>query len=745
VTTLTLPQVDDRRPGPRPPREPHAAPRVVLIGNPNAGKTALFNAMTGLRAKTANFPGTTVEHRHGELRLDPAAGGETPPARLIDLPGLYSLDAATAEERIARAVLHGEPPANRPPDLCVLVVDSTNLERNLFLAGQVLELGLPTVVALNLTDAARAEGIRIDHERLAAKLGCAVVPVSARTREGLDGLRRVISEQVAIERVLDPVPHAGCSCTSGCRSCPFADRYDWAEGIAREVEAGGHEAHGRTTERIDRVLTHPWVGVAAFFAIMAGVFYLIFSLAGVPMGLIEQGFEVVAGAAAALLPGGGVSPWLRMPLVAVGTAAVLLAALRYSRLPWRWWSIATVAAAGAGAALIPAGDFESLVVDGVIGGVGGVLVFLPQIAILFFCITLLEDSGYLARAAFVMEKLMRRVGLPGKAFVPMLSAHACAIPGIMATRVIESKRDRLVTILVLPLMTCSARLPVYAMITALLFGDEPLNAAMLFLAAYALGIAAALGSAWVFKKTLLKGETDPLVIELPSYRLPSLRNAVLTTWDRAAVFIRKAGTIILLISVGLWVLASYPKMPADALPAAAAAEAATLGAEAEALAAAGDVEATEAAATEAETLVAQHELAYSAAGRVGHALEPVFAPLGYNWQINVGVVSSFAAREVVVSTLAIIYGVGEDDGPGMVEAIRAQKNPDGTPVFTVATALSLLVFFVLAMQCLPTQAVTKRETGSWGWAMLQLGYMTALAYTAALVTYQAASAMGFGV
>jgi ferrous iron transport protein B len=364
----------------------------------------------------------------------------------------------------------------------------------------------------------------------------------------------------------------------------------------------------------------------------------------------------------------------------------------------------------AAANVLPDGLIESLVVDGIIAGVGGVLIFLPQIAILFFCITLLEDSGYLARAAFVMERLMRKVGLPGKAFVPMLSAHACAIPAIMATRVIESKRDRLATILTLPLMSCSARLPVYAMIAALLFGDEPGKAAMLFLGAYLLGIGAALGAAGVLKLTILRGRTSPMIIELPSYRLPTLRNALMTAFDRSKVFVRKAGTIILAISIGLWILATFPQLP----------DAQTAGLD--------------------EAAAGQAQLEHSIAGRLGQAVEPVFEPLGYDWRINVGVVSSFAAREVVVSTLAIVTGVGEDaaEDEGLVDTLRGLERPDGALLFTVPVALSLLVFFVLAMQCLPTQAVTKRETGSWKWALLQLGYMTALAYGAALVTYQVA-------
>ena len=394
-------------------------------------------------------------------------------------------------------------------------------------------------------------------------------------------------------------------------------------------------------------------------------------------------------------------------------------------ISWSKTSTAVAMLVSVAAALIPIDDFRSLVIDGVIGGIAGVVVFLPQICILFFFIAILEDSGYLARAAFVMERWMRYVGLPGKAFVPMLSAHACAIPGIMATRTIENWRDRLVTILVLPLLTCSARLPVYAMMSALLFAGQPLYAALTFAFAYVLGLAAALVSAFVLKRTILPGEAAPLVIELPPYRLPSLKNALLSAWDRASAFLRTAGSIILLISVVLWALATYPKLSESE--------------HSEVVASASVTAADDAAIDYA---VAQRSLENSFAGRIGKSLEPIFSPLGFDWKINVGVVSSFAAREVLVSTLSVIYGVGEEGGEdqaGLLETLRRQTRADGSPVFSTATSLSLLVFYVLAMQCLPTQAVTKRETGRWGWAIFQFVFMTLLAYVSAMLTYQVLS------
>ena len=661
MPTIPLPVTDANRN--RPPRGPaQAAPGatgaavVALVGNPNAGKTTLFNKLTGLRAKTANFPGTTVEHR----RARAAINGLDQPATLLDLPGLYSLDAVTSEERVARDALLGRVERLEKPNAVLLILDATNLERNLFLAGQVVELGLPVVVALNQVDAAEAAGLEVDAAKLADELGCPVIPTVARRGDGLVELRDALAR--AVQEKAAPCLSDTLSACGSCTGCPFGARYDWAEEVGRKVATSAVESHGETTEKIDKVLTHRWFGVIAFGAVMVAVFWMIFAIAQYPMEWIDL-------------------------LFATGGELV--------------------------ASVVPEGDVQSLLVDGIIGGVGGMLIFLPQICILFFFLALLEDTGYMARAALVMDRLMHRVGLPGKAFVPLLSAHACAIPAIMSTRVIEDKRDRLVTILVAPLMTCSARVPVYALVVALLFANQPWMAALTFTGAYALGVVAALVMAAIFKRTILRGETRPLVIELPNYRRPSLLNALRLTLDRAWIFVKKAGTIILLISVALWALATYPKStPPPELGEAAA---------------------------------QQYELEHSFAGMLGNVVEPVFRPLGFDERISVGVITSFAAREVIVSTLAVLYGVGEDaieaeDGGGFRSALLSATRADGTPVFTTATCLSLLVFYVLAMQCLPTQAVTKRETGGWKWPMFQLGYMTVLAYTAALVTYQIASA-----
>ncbi len=691
-----------------------ALSRVLLVGNPNTGKTSLFNSLSGLRARTANYPGITVDMRSAKIALP----GDSKPhsIELIDLPGLYSLTPTSPEEIVAVDALRG----NRlgKPAAIVLVLDATNLARNLALASEVLDLGLPTLIVLNMIDAADSSGIKIETTQLAKQLDCPVVATSVRTRQGLGDLRAMLAKLLSPDPSL-VVLGARNSCAVGCDGCQFSARFDWSDSIVANT-VSGTATRSEWTVRIDHVLTAPWIGTVLLATVMLGIFFCIFALADVPMGLIESGFGWLAATVDRWLPSQHVASLLWIPLVAASVALACGIAYRLGRVTWTRWSIVIAVAISVAVSLLPQEDFRSLLIDGVIGGVAGVIVFLPQICILFFCITILEDSGYMARAAFVMERFMRLVGLPGKAFVPMLSAHACAIPGIMAARTIENWRDRLVTILVLPLLTCSARLPVYAMIAALLFGDQPLYAGMMFSAAYSLGLGAALLTAWLLKKSVLTGEAAPLVIELPPYRLPSLRNALLITLDRASVFIRKAGSIILLISVILWAMASYPKLPDDRLAA---------------------------AQSSSQYAQSQQALEYSLAGRAGKAMEPIFSPLGFDWKINVAVVSSFAAREVLVSTLSIVYGLGEEgaeDDAGLTETMRRQTRADGSPVFTTATCVSLLVFYVLAMQCLPTQAVTRRETGSWKWAVFQFGYMTLLAYGSAWVAYHGCIAAGWG-
>lgn len=657
---------------------PHLAFTLALVGNPNAGKTTLFNALTGLRAKTANFPGTTIERRVGRAHI---GDGQIV---VVDLPGLYSLESSSPDEKIASDALHGRLEHHPAPKAALVVVDATNLERNLFLVSQVLELDCPVVVALNMMDTARRDGIRIDVAKLRAELGCPVVPISARTGMGLGELKGEI-ERLATGKLANAAAHAKPACALGCSGCPYQARYEWTEQISTRVMDAAAARRSARTEKIDDLFTHPVAGVVVFQIVMLLLFALIFWAAQIPMDLISRLFSTVGS-------------WI--------------------------------------AAHTPAGDFQSLLVNGVIGGVGGVLVFLPQICILFFALSLLEDTGYLSRAALVMDKIMRRLGLPGKAFVPMLSAHACAIPAIMSARVIENPRDRLVTILITPLLTCSARIPVYAMVTALLFPHSPLKAALVFTAAYATGALAAVLAAVVFNRTILPGGSRPLLIELPPYRLPGLRSALLHTFDRAKIFVRQAGTIILVVSLALWALSHYPKSAPPAAAVALTAQAAQLGK-------AGDTQKAAELHAAADRLSAQFSLQNSAAGKLGRLLEPVMKPLGYDWQIGIGIISSFAAREVIVSTLAIVYGVGQDaaehHSASLYDSLRRATRSDGTPMFTTATCASLLVYYILAAQCLSTTAVMRRETGGWKWPLFQIAYMTGLAYLCAFIVYQVVS------
>ncbi len=634
--------------------------RVIFLGNPNAGKTTLFNRMTGLRAKTANYPGTTVEVRVARMAID----GEV--WEWVDLPGLYRLDGNSPDEKVAVEYLERAISSDTIPTQVVLVMDATRLERGLCLAAHVRDRVAEYSVALNMMDLAGKHRLSIDRACLESELQAAVIPVSARSGQGLEALR----EQLGSGRS----PTAGCrargqSVCGGCGGCPYAACFAWAENVCRKACTGneGREM-GKTSMSIDRWATHPLWGAALFLLVMAVLFQALFLLAETPMGWIEEGFALLA---------------------------------------------------HAGTRLIPEGLWQSFVVDGILSGLAGTLVFLPQIMLLFFLIALLEDTGYLARAAFVVDRWMAKVGLPGRAFLPMLSAHACAIPAIMSARTVEDPRDRLVTILILPLLSCSARIPVYVMVTAMLFADRPVLAGMVFTGAYFFGLIAALCIAWVLKKTLLRGDAQPLLIELPGYKWPSLRTALWTALDRGALFLKRAGGLILCIIIGLWALGSFPRLEhADLTP--------------EQMSQA-EVRAATAGAAEFEHAVAALQLEHSYAGRIGRTLQPVFAPLGFDWQITVGVLASFAAREVIASTLAVLHGLGEDaheDPVGVAERLRDSVNP--------ATGLSLLVFFILAMQCLPTLVITRKETGTWKWALFQLLYMSVLAYAAAWLTYRVA-------
>jgi ferrous iron transport protein B len=650
---------------------PAAPPRIALLGNPNTGKTTVFNRLCGVLAKTANFPGTTTEARFGAFEL-PGVG----PVEVVDLPGIYRLTLTVPESELCCAVLDGVPPY-RAPDVVVAVVDASNPVRNLELVGELLAHRRPTVVALNMVDLAQRRGLTLDATKLGERLGCPVVPIVARKGTGFDQLLPAIATEIA--RTTAPTVRG---------PAPGDCLEDWAEktiedslGGARAVGAPGDSL----TERLDQAFTHPVVGILAFAAIMAGLFWTLFALASVPMDLIEATFEHLGG-------------W-------VGR-------------------------------VMPAGAIRELVVDGVIGGVAGTVVFLPQICLLFFLISALEDTGYLARAAFVMDRVLCRFGLPGHAFVPLLTSHACAIPGILATKLIPDRRDRLTTILVAPLMSCSARLPVYVLLTSLLFAGRPLLAGLAFASCYLLGAAAALVSAFVLRRTRreLAGSSRPMMLELPSYKWPSFQNALWTAKDQGLDFLRTVGTVIMAISVVMWWLSAYPHSPPTR-------EAEALRLEARALA----PEAAAESLAQADYLDRKNAQAQSFAGRLGRLAEPAFAPLGYDWQLTVGVLTSFLAREVFVSTLAILLigdPAAEVENEGVLEKIRTARRDDGSPVFTTATSASALVFFIFAMQCLATLMVTRRETGSWRWAGLQLGYLSALAWIAAFVTFQGLRLLG---
>lgn len=637
---------------------------IALAGNPNAGKTTLFNYLTGLKQKVANYPGVTVESRLGTWK----AGDEN--IVVIDLPGLYSLETTSIDESIARDVISGKLEQIPRPDAIVAVVDSTNLERNLYLVTQLFDFGVPVVVALTMIDVFEKRKHEIDIARMSEMLGVPVVAVNAAEHRGEDEL----ADAVRTAMTSSPQP---LSLTDGAanENARIFARYSFISRVVQEtVRHGDREAH-RFSEKIDKVLTHRFFGLLILVAVLLIVFQTIFTWASVPMDLLEQGFGSLGG-------------------------------LVRSQMP--------------------EGIFSDLVVDGIIAGVGGILIFLPQILLLFLFISILEDTGYMARAAFMLDKLMSRVGLHGKAFLPLMSSFACAIPGIMATRTIENSRDRLATIMIAPLMSCSARLPVYTLMIGAFFAGQTVFGflslgAVLMLAMYVLGISVAIVVAFILKRTILKAEPSPFIMELPPYRLPNLRTIVQNMLTRAWLFVKRAGTVILAISIILWALMYFPReVPSPA---------------------------AQAASSEVEVALPESQkLQNSYAGKLGHAIEPVIQPLGFDWKIGVALIASFAAREVLVSTLSIIYNVGKDENEEsetLIGAVREAKRPDGTPVWTPLTALSLMVFFVLAMQCMSTVAIVRRETNSWRWPIFMVGYMTVLAYVGALITYQGGKLLGF--
>jgi len=704
----------------RDPAAPIVRPRLVaLTGNPNSGKSTVFNALTGLRQRVSNYPGVTVERKEGRLRFD-----DTSTATLVDLPGTYSLSPTSIDERIAVETMLGTEAYDARPNLVICVVDANSLERNLYLVSQIIDREIPVIVALNMIDIARRRGTTVDAKSLERELGVPVVPMVANKGEGIHELKTVLSYGIPAEgkarKWMMPEPMAReCGELSSilqtrhhldepeafhealglltspdtlpersdrydpalvaqirsirkkldfleidCQSSVVSARYKWVRQLSlRSIQRVPHPGMTKS-DRLDWILTHRIWGVVIFLGIMALMFQSIFSWAMVPMGAIADGFD-----------------WLG----AQATAA------------------------------LPPGDLRSLLVNGGLAGVAAVATFLPQIMLLFLFLGILEDSGYMARAAYVMDRLMGRVGLHGKSFIPLLSSFACAIPGIMAARTIDSEKDRLVTILVAPLLSCSARLPVYTLLisafipAASLFGLISYQALTL-LGLYALGLVMALAAAWVFKKTVLKSTRPELLIELPPYRIPSLRHILLQMWERAVLFLRNAGTIILGASIILWFLASYPRL---------------------------------------ENATPSEQLQHSFAGKAGHLVEPLIKPLGFNWKIGIGLIGSLLQREVFVSTMGTIYNIqNSDQNEGTLSLQQHMTNDrdptSGAPTFSTLTAICLMIYYVLAMQCLSTVAVMRRETNGWKWPAIQVAYMTALTYSVTLAVNTLGTSLGWG-
>jgi ferrous iron transport protein B len=615
---------------------------LSLIGVPNCGKTALFNRLTGSRQKVANYPGVTVERKEGRF-IGPTTGRTY---RLLDLPGAYSLEPTSLDEAIARDVVLGRHASEPPPDLLVCVVDATNLRLNLRLVLDLKRLGRPLIVALNMSDLARSRGYRIDREALERALGVPVVETVAVQPGGEKALVEAIDRHAYAERL-------------GRVEAPVVSAEE-VVATQREVRRILDEVGYRVPARLallttlDSIVLHPVAGLALLMVVLFLMFQAVFSWAQWPMDAIEAGVAKIG-------------EW-------IGTA-------------------------------LSEGPLRSLLVDGVVAGVGSVLVFLPQILILFFFILVLEDSGYLPRAAFLLDRLMGKVGLSGRAFIPLLSSFACAIPGIMATRTIPSPRDRIATIMIAPLMTCSARLPVYALLIGAFIPERAIAGifnlrGLVLFGLYLAGVLGAMIVAFALKLTVMRGHDRPLMMELPEYRKPNLRNLALGLWERVRIFLQRVGTIILTLMIVLWFLSSFPAPPPGA---------------------------------------SGPPIEYSVAGMLGRGLQYIFEPIGFNWQISIALVPGLAAREIAVGALGTVYSMsasGDDVAGALIPIISS--------TWSLATALSLLAWYVFAPQCLSTLAVVKRETNSWRYPLIMAGYLFALAYLASFVTYRVAVAMGGG-
>lgn len=622
---------------PPPAAKPNSRHTVALVGPPNAGKTTLFNRLTGLRQKVANFPGVTVEQHTGRAKISAQRD-----VFLIDLPGIYSLKPCSEDERVTHDVLMGTMPGTSKPDAVLLILDATNLTRHLTLAVPILSLNLPTLVILNMADDLRSRGGEVDPAALAAQLGAPVALISASTGEGVEKIFQFLEGTAAADhRRSEPLLQLPV-----LQTVPRCRQWAMQAGRGSSYQAPAHSAW---TRRLDAVFLHPVAGPIVFLLVVIAVFQTIFTGAKPLM----DGVQNLVTSSGALITN-----------------------------------------------VLPESIFRSLLIDGIWKGVGSVIVFLPQILLLFLFIGVLEDSGYLARAALIADRSMRRVGLQGKSFIPLLSAYACAVPAILATRTIENKRDRIATIMIAPFMTCSARLPVYTLLIAAFIEDRQLLGGFLgmraatMLGLYLLGFLAAFGTARLLKSSVLKSEQTPFLLEMPPYRWPTLRSLGLRLYDRAKVFLHRAGTVILVVAVVLWALGSLPlengKPPA---------------------------------------------IENSIVGTIGKTVEPLIAPLGFNWKIGVGLITSIAAREVIVGTLGTLYGMDSNtQSVGLQQALQKDLTP--------GAAVALLIFFAFAMQCMSTIAVVRRETGGWSWPVAQFAYMTFLAYLGGFIANHVMSGAG---
>lgn len=641
--------------------------KIALLGNPNTGKTSVFNRLTGLNQHVGNFPGVTVDKKSGTVRLGQQA------AELVDFPGTYSIYPHSSDEKVVYDVFSNR---SHPdfPDLALVVLDASNLERNLLLFSQLYDLQIPLIAVVNMSDVAHRKGIIIDTEVLQQAFpGIRICQTNARVGLGMGELKKLVFEEHIAGKFTPVIAdyRIGDRGEEKSQEKETAQRYDHIRTIiAASVR---HEEKNKTyTPGLwDKLTVHPVFGYLIFALILMGIFQLIFSIASLPMDLIDGAFADLA-------------DW---------TASVM-----------------------------PQGLFTDLLTGGIIPGLGGVLVFLPQILLLFLCLGILEETGYLARAVFIMDKLMRPFGLNGKSVVPLISSAACAIPGIMATRTIPNWKERLITILVAPLMSCSARIPVFTLLIALVIpkkhvlGFLNLQGLTLF-ALYLLGLISALLVAWVMKRFIKTEEKSYFLLEIPEFKAPRWGNIFISLYEKARVFIWEAGKVILAISILLWALASFG--PGDRMERAVK-----------------QIDRSTLDQSQYEDKVASVKLENSYIGILGKTIEPVIRPLGFDWKIGISLLTSFAAREVFVGSMATIYSVHQEDNQGLLETMRREKNAQGKPVYTLASGLSLMVFYVYAMQCMATLAIVRRETKSWKWPLVQLVYMGILAYLSSLIVYQ---------